>query len=270
LTILLAFFIGVLIYLLIPIRTNILLLGTDSRVEGDALGRTDTIILTTIVPLRPDIGMLSVPRDLWVSIPDNGENRVNAAFFFAEGTEPGTGATATSETIKVNFGVEMDYYLLIQFEGVREVVEALGGVEITLPEPMSGYGAGTHILDGEQALAFVRDRSGSDDFFRMQRGQIFIKSFWNQILNPSSWGKIPNIILVMSNFIETDIPFWIWPRLGIALLRVGPEGTDNRVISRDFVFPFTTSGGAQVLGPNWQAIDPMVSEIFAVEPKERQ
>src|SRR5215217_2804818 len=61
--------IGLLVYFLAPVRTNILLLGTDDSPERGAVGRTDTIILTTVVPLKPYVGMLSIPRDLWVNIP---------------------------------------------------------------------------------------------------------------------------------------------------------------------------------------------------------
>src|SRR5512145_900683 len=65
----------ILVYFLGPLRTNILLLGTDDTQERGAVGRTDTIILTTIVPLQPYVGMMSIPRDLWLAIPGLGEQR---------------------------------------------------------------------------------------------------------------------------------------------------------------------------------------------------
>lgn len=71
------------IYLLLPTRTNILIMGTDSRDPADPNGRTDTMILTSIVPLRPDVGMLSVPRDLWVNVTGIGEQRINTAYFLS-------------------------------------------------------------------------------------------------------------------------------------------------------------------------------------------
>ncbi|MFN2237294.1 MAG: LCP family protein, partial [Anaerolineales bacterium] len=64
-------------------RTNVVILGLDTREPGSDLGRSDTIILTTFAPRQPYLGMLSIPRDLWVSIPDYGENRINTAHFFA-------------------------------------------------------------------------------------------------------------------------------------------------------------------------------------------
>jgi polyisoprenyl-teichoic acid--peptidoglycan teichoic acid transferase len=255
------------IYLLLPVRNNILILGTDSRDPNDPTGRMDTIILTTIVPLRPDVGMLSVPRDLWVNVAGVGEQRINTAYILAEINEPGTGAQNAKDTIRLNFGVEMDYYVLIQFEGLSTVVDSIGGVDVHIPAPMSGYNAGVVHMNGAQALAFVRDRATSDDFFRMERGQIFIKSLWQQLLLPDQWGQLPAFFLSLSAVVQTDIPIWLYPRLGLALLRVGTDGIDSRVITRDEVNPFTTSGGAQVLGPDWEAIDPITEELFGVTPE---
>ena len=211
--------------------------------------------------------MLSVPRDLWVNVTGIGEQRINTAYFLAEIEEPGTGAQNAKDTIEQNFGVKMDYYILIQFEGLTTVVDAIGGVDVNIPSPMSGYDTGVIHMDGTQALAFVRDRSGSDDFFRMARGQIFITSLWKQLLQPNQWGKLPAFVGSLSAVLQTDVPVWLYPRLGFALLRTGPDGIDSRVISRDEVIPFTTSGGAQVLGPNWEAIDQIVEELFGVTPE---
>lgn len=251
-----------LVYFLLPLRSNILLLGTDRAIEGTSLSRTDTMVLTTIVPLKPYVAMLSIPRDLWVSIPGVGENRINTAYFFAENQQAGSGPEATLETIRQDFGVGVHYYILVRFDGVQAIADTLGGVEIELDAPMSGYPAGKHVLNGEQSLAFVRDREGSDDFFRMARGQLFLKSISRQMLSPDYWPRVPQTMLVILNSVDTNVPMWLWPRLAVAILRSGTDGIDARVVSRDMVNPFTTSGGAQVLDPNWEAINPVLMEMF--------
>ncbi len=251
-----------LVYLFFPGRTNILLLGTDAREPETWVGRTDTMVLTTILPWQPYAGMLSMPRDLWVVIPDYGENRINAAHFFGEADHPGGGPPLAIQTVQSTFGVDVDYYLRVRFLGFLEIVDALNGVDIELSQLMSGYEAGTHHLNGEQALAFVRDRAGSDDFARITRGQIFLKAISRRLLTPSAWVRLPQVVTALGDFIETDIPVWLWPRLGFALLRLGPNGVDGRVITREMTNPFTTSGGAQVLGPNWQLINPVLMEVF--------
>jgi len=76
-------------FLLFPYRTNVLILGVDRSPEGTFVGRTDTIMMLSVVPLKPDVNLLSIPRDLWVNIPNFGENRINTAHFFAEANQPG-------------------------------------------------------------------------------------------------------------------------------------------------------------------------------------
>jgi polyisoprenyl-teichoic acid--peptidoglycan teichoic acid transferase len=141
--------VGLLVYLLFPFRTNILILGSDYAPHRNEISRTDTIILTTITPYY--MGMFSIPRDLWVPIPGVGENRINTAYFFAEAAQRGTGPAAAMDAIRTNFGVKVDHYFLLNMGGLVEMVDALGGVDITLDKPMGGLEAGRHHLDGAKA-----------------------------------------------------------------------------------------------------------------------
>ena len=250
------------IYFLAPFRTNILLLGTDDSPDRGALGRTDTIILTTIVPLKPYVGMLSIPRDLWVTIPNVGEQRINTAYFFAEANKSGTGGDAAMQTVRENFGVTVRNYAVIHMFGVVAAVDALGGVEIQLDQPSGGYPAGRHNLTGIEALTFVRDRATSSDFSRMQRTQILLLAMLNKGFEPSSWPKLPQFVLSLANSVDTNIPLWQWPRLIFVFVRAPLFGIDSHTITTDMVIPFTTSGGAQVLGPNWDEINPLLKEMF--------
>jgi polyisoprenyl-teichoic acid--peptidoglycan teichoic acid transferase len=258
----LAFTALVLIYFLAPLRTNILLLGTDDSPERGAVGRTDTIILTTVVPLKPYVGMLSIPRDLWVSIPDVGEQRINTAYFFAEANEPGSGPQAIMQTIRDNFGVPVNYYAVIHMLGLVSVVDSLGGVDIQLETTMGGLPAGGHHLDGSQALSFIRDRNSSDDFGRMRRAQILLSAAFGRVLKPSRLPNLPQFFLSLTQVIDTNIPLWQWPRLLFALLRAFIFGIDSQTITHDMVNPFQTSQGAQVLAPDRDAIRPLLEEMF--------
>jgi polyisoprenyl-teichoic acid--peptidoglycan teichoic acid transferase len=256
-------------YFIFPGRTNILLLGLDSRdEEGDStLGRTDTMILTTFVPSQPYMGMLSIPRDLWVALPGSAlptgeQNRINTAHFFAEANQPGSGPGAAMQVVHDNFGVDVQYYARIRFEGVRHVIDAMGGIEVALPEAMAGFEAGTHHFDGKDALKFARERYTSDDLARGQRSQIVMKAMIRQLANPLTWFRFQEIWLHVSRSIDTDIPGWMWPRLMLTLLRLGPEGLDGHYFSHEMVTPFETDGGAQVLLPNWDQINPVLLEVF--------
>lgn len=248
---------------LLPGRTNILLLGIDARPNEGKLGRTDTIILTSFQPLQPYVGMLTIPRDLQVDIADVGEERINTAYFFAEAAQTGSGSEAATETVSQNFNVPIHYYVCIRFDGLNNLVDALGGIEITLPRSMSGYPEGTHWMDGKNALAFVRDRSGSDDIFRNERALIFLKALTAKTMQPATWPRLPTFFYVLRQTVDMDIPIWLWPRLGIALLRVGPDGIDGHTITHEMVtFHTRENDGASVLLPIWELIRPLVQEIF--------
>ncbi|MFM8320203.1 MAG: LCP family protein, partial [Chloroflexota bacterium] len=249
------------VYLLAPLRANLLLIGID-YVESGSAARSDTIMAVSVEPLQAYVGVISIPRDLWVSIPGLGENRINTAHFYAEAQQPGSGPTALRRTIALNFGVDLPYYVRIRFEGFREVVDALGGVDIQLDEAQAGYEAGRHHLTGRKALAFVRSRSGSDDFYRMARGQLMVRALLKNMINPLKWPRLPLVLRAAFNAIDTNLPAWQWPRLGFALLRTGPNGIDSHVIDRQMVSPFTTSDGAMVLAPNWDAIRPLLEQVF--------
>ena len=219
-------------------------------------------MLTSFDPNEPYLNILSVPRDLWVTIPGIGEGRINTTHFFAEAELPGSGPAAMIEMIRSNFGVDFPYFIRIQFNGFREIVDALGGVDIELSEPMAGYQPGKYHLTGNKALAFVRERMDSDDFHRMQHGQFMIISVFKTMLKDKNWWRLPAVASEFFKIIETNVPTWMWPRLAFTLLRLGPNGIDHRVVSSDMVTPFTTSDGAMVLLPNWDFINPVLEEMF--------
>ncbi|MBK9926630.1 MAG: LCP family protein [Anaerolineales bacterium] len=257
--ILLALFLA---YFFAPLRTNILFLGADTSPERGNLGRTDTILLATVVPLKPYVGLLSIPRDLWVTVPGVGEQRINTAYFYSEANQAGSGGEAAMSAVEENFGVSVSYYALIHMQGLISVVDALGGVDVMLESPMGGLPAGSHHLDGTGALAFARDRSMGDDFGRMAGTQTLIMALLKKSLQPSSWLALPQVIVAFTQAVDTNIPLWQGPRLFFALLRAPLFGMETRAITREMVTPFTTAGGAQVLLPNWDAIRPLLQEMF--------
>ena len=245
-----------------PLRTTILILGIDSRPNEGWVGRSDTMILTTIPPVLPQVSLLSLPRDLWVNIPGYGENRINTAHFFAEAQTAGSGPRAAAQTIQANFGVQVPYTLRIRFDGFREIVDAMGGVNITLTEPMSGLEAGTHHLDGTQALAFVRDRESSDDFWRQKRGQMFITAAAQKMVNPLNWFRLPAVIAAVGSSIQTDVPVYLYPRVLYSVAFSALKGFNSQTLPHEMVTSYLTDQGAQVLLPNWDMINPLVKTIF--------
>ncbi|UFU07257.1 LCP family protein [Ruania halotolerans] len=160
---------------------NILFLGSDSRISaGDpsqweyGAQRTDAIMVASISGDRESVTVMSLPRDSWVPIPSHGDNKLNAAFSFG-------GPSLMVGTIEQLTGIRIDHVAISDFESFQELTDELGGVEITLTQPLEAGGttleAGTHLLDGEQALAYTRQRYGlsGGDFSRMQRQQNWMR-----------------------------------------------------------------------------------------------
>lgn len=127
---------------------------------------------------------------------------------------------------------------------------------------MGGLPPGEHLLNGGQALAFVRDRAGTDDFYRMRQGQVMGRALFTELLDPANWQQIPDMLAQAVQVLELDIPIWQWPRLLLILLRSGPDGIRSETIQRDMTVGFTTPSGAQVLLPQWELITPLVQEMF--------
>lgn len=255
---------AVLVFLLFftPLRTTVLVLGIDRPPEGTWIGRSDTMILASVPPVLPKISMLSIPRDLWVTVPGNGENRINTAHYFAELAVPGTGMQAADEVVETNLGVNVNYVVRIKFDGFVQVIDAMGGVTINLPVDMSGLTAGKQHLDGTQALRFARDRTGSDDFYRQQRGQMVLMAAFKNMLNPVKWIHIPAVMVAAFKSLESNVPIWVYPRLVYATIFSAVSGFDSHTLDRDMVTPWTTDGGAQVLLPNWDKINPLLYKLF--------
>lgn len=254
------FLVALLLYFFFPFRTNVLILGVDDSPTRGPVGRSDTIILSTITPYYT--GLLGIPRDLWVTVPGVGDQRINTAYFFAEAQQRGSGPVAAMNTIRQNFGVTVHNYLVVHMAGVSEFVDSLGGIDVTIKSPMAGYSQGTYHLDGTQALAFARERYSSDDFSRMKQGQILILAVAKKLLSPAGLSHLIPAMITASQTIETNIPVWLYPRIAVAMLRAAIFGIDGRTITREMVMPFKTDLGAQVLAPNWDAINPVLKQVF--------
>lgn len=177
-------------------RCNFLILGLDRRPrEGKAATRSDTIIILSIDARRKDARMLGIPRDLWVEIPtrDGGyyNDRINTAYVVGELNQyPGGGIGLAKATIERNFGITIDHYVIIDFEGFQELIDAIGGIDVNVPEAVYDpyyswtelpgdydpqyFEPGLQHMDGRRALAYARLRYNKDDLDRIHRQQLVI------------------------------------------------------------------------------------------------
>jgi len=263
-------------YIAPPPRTTILVLGLDSRPGEGMVTRSDTLILATVDPYHAYVGMLSIPRDLYVNIPGYGPNRINAAHVFGESAYPGGGRDLAVRTVEENFGVDIHRTVRLNFEAFVAIVDAAGGVTIDVPNllvddeyPTPDYGTmvvrfdpGVQHMDGQRALQYARIRHGSSDFQRAERQQQVITALARQLLAPVNWWRLPNVYLAFVQNVETDLTIFDLALMAPTLLWVGPDGIDRQVISREMAIGTTLDNGASVLVPQWGLINPLVDQMF--------
>jgi LCP family protein required for cell wall assembly len=202
---------------------TILLMGVDT--ENYLYGLADSISLVKLDFQTKKVILVSLPRDLWVDIPGAArygviEGKLNQAYFY--GTEgmgffdgPGYGAGLLADTLLNNFGIRVDHYLTVNKYAFRNIVDALGGISVYLPEPVyhkHNYmpaprlflPAGYHNLNGKQAEEVVRSRETGGDFGRIQNQKQVIKGLANQMLTPSAIAQIPALANQLRTYVVTD------------------------------------------------------------------
>jgi len=217
--------------------TNWLLVGSDSRqgltVEqqralatgGDiGTGRTDTILLVHIPALGSGTRatVVSIPRDSYVPIPGHDKDKINAAFVMG-------GAPLLTQTVEQATGLRLDHYAEIGFGGFAALVDALGGVTLCLPTPISDPLAGIDLpagcqeLDGRNALGYVRTRdTPRADLDRMVNQRQFMSALLRRAvspavwLNPWRWYSVPHAAVDALTVDQGD-HVWDLARLGWAL-----------------------------------------------------
>jgi polyisoprenyl-teichoic acid--peptidoglycan teichoic acid transferase len=201
LLVLLVLLILVLAYLLLPFGgQRVALLGSDASADG--VSRSDTIVVA-----KAGGGMVAVPRDTLVEIPGVGEDKINVAF--AAG-----GPELTVETLENLTGLPIDNYVVVHFDGVQDIVDAMGGITVEVEEPIEvgiegrpvSIPAGTQTLDGFEALAYVRYRgTPTADIGRIGRQQRFLQELAQEATSPAKLPRLPATALAVWRNIETNM-----------------------------------------------------------------
>lgn len=202
-------------------RINILLIGVDARYL-DEICRSDTNILVSIDPLNKKIFILSLSRDMMVILPGY-EGVQKLAHTHAYG-----GVPLLIKTVEQELGIEVPYYVKVNFDGFKKMIDMLGGITIYVEKDMDydSYLGDVHIhlkkglqhLNGEKALEYVRFRMDeTGDIGRMERQQKFLKELAKEALSIKNTIRMQKIILEMKNWVQTNLKPWQVIKLGILL-----------------------------------------------------
>ena len=199
--------------LLLTKPSLIMLLGTDGdkTAARQDFRRSDSILLVRTDPKRHRLAYLTIPRDLRVDIPGQGPNKINAAFQLG-------GPALTMKTVQALTGLQPNHVVLVDFDNFREVIDALGGVEIDVPKPILSnrfdcpyatearcqewpgwrFGKGTQTMSGQRALIYSRVRENrldpaENDLTRGERQQAVVEAMTNKLVSPGTFVKLPFI-----------------------------------------------------------------------------
>ncbi|NUM45335.1 MAG: LCP family protein [Anaerolineales bacterium] len=262
-------------------RVTILVMGLDYRdwEVGEGAPRTDTMILLTIDPLSKTAGMLSIPRDLFVSIPGFNYERINVAYRQGEIYEypgdPGGGPGLAIATVEQLLGVDINYYALVDFYAFERVIDEIGGVTLTVTEPILVDPVGDKIprviepgkytFPGDMLLAYARARkTEGGDFDRARRQQDVIIGIRNRLLEdiPGIIAKAPVLYGELAEGVKTNMTLTEAIRLGLLAAEIPLENIRKGSISEEQIVFFTTPTGDQVLKPRPDSIRELRDYIF--------
>ncbi|MGI8552062.1 MAG: LCP family protein [Dehalococcoidia bacterium] len=279
-------------------KINILILGIDHRsgltnydrpglaASKDDPGLSDTLAVLSVDPASKTASLLSIPRDLWLEVPDGHggwtTDRINTAYFIGEVNQiPGGGPASAEMAIKHNFGISIDHYVVLDFNGFMQLIDAAGGIDLdvqrtitatVLPKSNDGgyeytFLAGRQHLNGELALAYARFRLDQQgDFGRIRRQQEVALAARDRALslgwlNPF---QASNLWDKYNSAVQTDLPGYQIPGYALLAKQIQGHGIQTRSLGE----PGATSevilpgSGADVLFPNPSIVARIVGDTF--------
>ena len=277
-------------------RINILLLGMSGAGHDGPL-LTDTIIVASINPQDKTVAMLSIPRDLYVKIPGNGYNKINAAYTFGEeqansnknksllSSNKTDGPTLSKQVVGDILDLPIHYYLSMDFEGFKQIINQLGGIDVNVDKdlndpyyPTDNYkyqtfkiAKGQYHMDGDLALKYARSRETTSDFDRASRQQVILEAIKTKAKSLSIFNvkKISSMMNTLGNHMRTDFTLKELERLGDLLKDVDSSKIVNEVLdnSPDGALQDSNIDGIYVLIPkkgkgNYSQIQQIAHSIF--------
>lgn len=233
---------------------NVLVLGVDTRaVEGDQ--NADVIMIARIDFVTNEVRVVSIPRDLQVEIPDHGPSKINGAYNVGVQEDPDNkiaGVLKMRDTIEYNFGVPIHEFVLVDFNGFEEVIDAVGGITIDVPQrieddayPTEDFGTTTLVIeegrqemDGETALAYARTRHQDSDDQRRERQMLVLRALLDKGQSLGSVTRVTQVIQAAGGAVLTSFG---WDKQ-LALVNVAFNIDQRDIVMENIKEPLVTPG----------------------------
>ncbi len=254
-------------------RVNFLLMGIGGAGHDGPL-LTDTMMLVSTKLSTKQIALTSIPRDLLVKIPNNGWQRINHANTYGETNHyPGGGSALAAKTVEEAFGIPVDYWLRVDFNGFKKLIDDMGGIDVHVERSFvdkkyptddhkvmtTEFEKGMEHMDGTRALQFARSRHGNNgegsDFARSQRQQKIIMAVKDKLLNWKTFtnpNRLYNLYDNIKDNTQTNIHLSQIPDLINLAEEIDFKNIQHHVIDDspgNLLKPIITQEGAQVLAP---------------------
>jgi LCP family protein required for cell wall assembly len=257
--------------------TNYLLVGTDKRADTGFGGLPDTLIVAAFDRRSGHVGLVSVPRDLYVLIPDHGPDRINATFTVAYQTRQSPTALL-ERVIEDTLALPISHTVAVDIGVFERAVDALGGLDVVVNCPIvddfidQRTATGRRVLDvqpgivhmdGTTASMYVRSRHGRSDYNRARRQQAVLAAIRDRFTSIDGLVEVPQLWSDFEKSISTDMRRLDVFRLAERLGRVDPAKVHGLVLAEKETRPYRTAEGRAVLLPDFEAIDSALGALFS-------
>lgn len=267
-------------------RINVLLTGIDASLDRNH-ALTDTMIVVSIDPVAKKVALLSFPRDIAQFSLYNGgtySGKLNSLMVYAgqhADRFPDGPLPTLMKEVGFLLGVPIHYYAAIDLDGFQAMVNAIGGVDVVNPQPISdpSYIWGNHDhpdgfylqagpvhLNGEQALAFVRSRmgAGDNDFTRANRQQLLLQALRHELTTPAMLPRLPGLLDAMGHAIRTSFPADQLNDLLALSRQINDSDVTRKVLGPPYAIhpPTNTTGGTYILRLQMDKLKELSVAIF--------
>ena len=256
---------------------TVVLLGNDQRPDWEHWN-TDAIQYAVIYPKIPSVALISIPRDLYVYIPQFYMSRVNVAHMYGEVNNfDGGGFGLLNQTLLYNLGITADYYAMVNFEGLKGIVDTLGGIDVPVHCHLEDYWPypdengefhrialepGIQNMNGELALWYSRTRKTTSVFNREERQQQVLEAIWRKAREGGLLQAVPSLYNQYGDMVKTDLGLNRILSLALLAAQIEPSQVTMYNIGQTEVVPYVTIYGGNVYLPKWEEIAPLIDRAM--------